>query len=180
MIPCYVCGKDIGGGWYIGYPPAPDSQKVGLCREHDLTSHRKRAQRAWQELMRKSLEDGVKNSAYKSSDIPQLLSIYFTGGGSISLPCSSFSIVDGKTLKIITPGGENIFFPLGQVRNYALSPLTRDEPQTPRQAGSADAGLEAEALARSASLPESIPKALLEPKPEPKPKEEDIKKDPPE
>lgn len=132
MIPCHVCGKDIGGGWSIGFPPAPDSQKMGLCREHDRAAGREEVTAAWRELIYSNLEENNRNSAHRAGDIPQLLSIYFTGGGAISIPCSSFSLVEGKTLRVLTPGGENIYFPLGQVRNYALSPLMRQEP--PRQA----------------------------------------------
>lgn len=172
MIPCYVCGKEIGGGWCIGFPPAPDSQKMGLCREHDIASHRLRVQRAWQDLMRKNLEENTKKTAYRAGDIPQLLSIYFTGGGAISVPCSSFSVVEGKTLKVITPGGENIYFPLGQVRNYALSPLAQEE-NAPRDARVEQAQLEEEARQRSTPLPECEPKILLpEPEPEPEPEDE--------
>lgn len=171
MIPCYVCGKEIGGGWCIGFPPAPDNQKMGLCREHDIASHRLRVQRAWQDLMRKNLEENTKKTAYRAGDIPQLLSIYFTGGGAISVPCSSFSVVEGKTLKVITPGGENIFFPLGQVRNYALSPLAHEE-NAPRDARVKQAQLEEEARQRSTPLPECEPKVLL-PEPEPEPEPED-------
>lgn len=137
MIPCHVCGQDIGGGWSIGFPPAPDSQKMGLCRKHDRADMREQVQKAWQELIYQELEENNRNSAYRAGDIPQLLSIYFTGGGSISIPCSSFSLLggvaEGKTLRIITPGGESIYFPLGQVRNYALSPLLNAETP-PRRA----------------------------------------------
>lgn len=133
MIPCYICGKDIGGGWCIGFPPARDSQKMGLCKEHDLVSNRKRVQKAWQELIFQRIDENRQNSAFKAGDLVQLLSIYFTGGGSISLPCSSFSIMDDKTLKITTPDGEQIFFPLGQVKNYAVSPLDPHPAEALRQ-----------------------------------------------
>lgn len=137
MIPCYICGKDIGGGWSIGFPPAPDSQKMGLCDEHDIISHRERVQKAWHELIYNNLKKNTQHAAYRAGDIPQLLSIYFMGGGSISLPCSSLSTMggstgDGKILKIITPAGEHIFFPLAQVRNYAISPM--EHAAQPRQA----------------------------------------------
>lgn len=133
MIPCYICGKDIGGGWCIGFPPARDSQKMGLCKEHDLVSNRKRVQKAWQDLIFQRIDENRQNSAFKAGELIQLLSIYFTGGGSISLPCSSFSIMDDKTLKITTPDGEQIFFPLGQVRNYAVSPLDPHPAEALRQ-----------------------------------------------
>lgn len=172
MIPCYVCGKDIGGGWSIGFPPAPDSEKMGLCREHDLSSHRERVQRAWQELIYKRLEANTQNTALRAGDIPQLLSIYFTGGGAVSLPCSSISTIDGKTLKATTPGGEHIYFPLNQVRNYALSPLDLGAA-SPRRAKAEESRPEPETLEadETDALPVSEPKAELPPAPEEAPEE---------
>lgn len=153
MIPCFICGKDIGGGWSIGYPPAPDSQKMGLCFEHDLQSHRERVQKAWQSLIYNSLAENVQSTAYRAGDIPQLLSIYFTGGGSVSLPCSSCTVLEGKTLKVITPAGEHIFFPLGQVRNYALSPLEPAAPPEPREAKEVHTPLPGEEPDEDSALP---------------------------
>lgn len=136
MIPCHVCGKDIGGGWVVGFPPAPDSQKIGLCRRHDQAAWREQAVKAWQELIYRELEKSNRNAACRAGDILQLLSIYFTGGRAISIPCASFGVIEGKTLKVLTPGGENIYFPLGQVRNYALSPLMRYALPPPDDASS--------------------------------------------
>ena len=156
MIPCYVCGKDIGGGWSIGFPPAPDSQKMGLCRKHDQAEKREQVTQAWQELIYHNLEENNEHSAYRMGDIPQLLSIYFTGGWAISIPCSSFSLLEEKTLKVITPGGESIYFPLGQVRNYALSPLVYDEqPRQAQQLHKPLTGEEAPKEEESAALPEA-------------------------
>lgn len=135
MIPCFVCGRDIGGGWSIGYPPAPDSQKLGLCREHDRPERRESVQRAWRDLICKHITESNLNAAFRAGDLPRLLSIYFTGGGSVSLPCSALSLPEGNTLKVLTPGGETIYFPLSQVRNYALSPATspnRPEAEAPQ------------------------------------------------
>lgn len=142
MIPCYICNTDIGGGWYIGFPPAPDSQKMGLCHTHDLPEYRRKVQKAWQKLIYQSIADDRHNLASRLGDKAQLLSIYFTGGGSVSLPCTSVSLIEEKTLKALTPGGENIFFPLIQIRNYALTPLELQ----PRQAYEKHSG-EPEALA---------------------------------
>lgn len=167
MIPCYICGKDIGGGWSIGFPPAPDSEKMGLCRGHDTASHREQVQKAWQELIYKRLAANNENAAYRAGDIPQLISIYFSGGGAVSLPCSSFSVVDGKTLKIITPGGESIFFPLGQVRNYALSPLEPLKEET-REAPEKAQSQTAPAVGSALALPETEPGDALPPEPESK------------
>lgn len=158
MIPCYICGKDIGGGWSIGFPPAPDSEKMGLCREHDLASHRQRVQKSWQDLIYKRLQENTQNIALRAGDVPQLLSIYFTGGGAVSLPCSSFTVIDGKTLKVITPVGEHIYFPLNQVRNYALSPLEAKAQQAaPRRAQNADAPDAQEAQGLEAAPPAALP-----------------------
>jgi hypothetical protein len=135
VIPCYICGRDAGTGWIIGFPPAPDSQKMALCREHDLPLNREEVQRAWQELIYNQLDWLGKNEAARQGGEEWLLSLYFTGGGALSLPCVSIDLTDSGTLKITTPERDLVFFPLSQVRNYALTPLgslaesCRDTPE---------------------------------------------------
>jgi len=133
MIPCEVCGQDAGTGWIAGYPPAPDSQKMALCKEHDLPEHRLAVERDWFKFMRARLAEITRNEERKYGATDRLLSIYFNSGGSLSIICSAFSITNDQAIKIITPGRENIFFPLAQVRNYALSPLppVEDEAEPP-------------------------------------------------
>ncbi len=128
MIPCHVCGKNAETAWVIGFPPAPDSQKMGLCAEHDNPKSRLQVQNAWQELIYSRIAELNRIEAFRQGGDLQLLSLYFIGGGSISIPCAFFSLTDNNTLKITTHGGELIFFPLAQVRNYALTPL--DPAQT--------------------------------------------------
>ncbi|MDL2285121.1 hypothetical protein LJB93_00060 [Desulfovibrio sp. OttesenSCG-928-F07] len=123
MIPCHVCGKNAETCWVIGFPPAPDSQKMGLCSQHNTPANRLMVQELWQGFIQKQIGDFTRFEASKQGGVVQFLSIYFTGGGSISIPCSAYSASDNNTLKITTPNGEIIFFPLVQVRNYAVTPL---------------------------------------------------------
>lgn len=141
MIPCHVCGQDAGAGWIIGFPPAPDSQKLGLCRAHDNPARREGTQAAWEALLRDSLQTFERNQAARLGRSLFLLSLYFTGGASLSLPCLSLSATDNNTLKALTPEDELVFFPLEQVRSYTLAPLRRAEApeeaaaETEQQAG---------------------------------------------
>ena len=130
MIPCQICGQDAGTGWIAGYPPAPDSQKMALCKEHDLPENRRAVERDWLKFMRARLAEITRNEEHRYGAADRLLSIYFNGGGSLSIPCSAFSITRDLAIKIITPGRESVFFPLAQVRNYALSPLPPAEDET--------------------------------------------------
>ena len=123
MIPCLICGQDAGTGWIVGFPPAPDSQKMALCKKHDLPEHREKTQQAWLRFMYDRLEELTRNEQYRHGGGERLLSIYFNGGGSLSLPCASYAVTEDQAIKILTPSQETIFFPLSQVRNYALSPL---------------------------------------------------------
>jgi hypothetical protein len=109
---------------------------MALCREHDLPPNREKVQSAWQELIRNQLDLLGRNKAARLGGIEQLLSLYFTGGGALSLPCVALDFLDNGTLKVTTPERELIFFPLSQVRNYALTPFrslpeaaAQDEPE---------------------------------------------------
>jgi hypothetical protein len=95
---------------------------MGLCKRHDQPDHRERTRNDWLEMMRRRLEE-FSLHADQHQKGAALLSIYFNGGGSLSMPCSSFSITDDNAIKALTPSREVIFFPLARVRNYALTPL---------------------------------------------------------
>ena len=118
MVPCHICGKDSTGGWIAGLPPAPDSQKVGLCPEHDNISNREIALQAWQARLNTEIEMQLDNRKWESGGLPFKLVIHFLSGGNVIVPCQSFGIVDGNTLETIDAQGEHKFFPLQHVRSY--------------------------------------------------------------
>ena len=118
MVPCYICGKDSVGGWLAGMPPAPDSQKTGLCLEHDTISNRALAFRAWQDLL--NHEIGVQlDTAREAGEAPPLkLAVQFMDGGKTVISCRSFGIAGGNTLEIVDADGQRKFYPLQHVRSY--------------------------------------------------------------
>ncbi len=118
MIPCYICGKDASAGWIAGLPPAPDSQKVGLCRQHDNIPNRADAFQAWQDLLTGEIEMQLENRKLESGGLPFKLVIQFLGGGNVVVPCHSFGVVDGATLETVDTNGERRYFPLQHVRSY--------------------------------------------------------------
>ena len=121
MVPCYICGKDAAGGWIAGLPPAPDSQKTGLCPEHDNIKNRALAFKAWQDLM--NLEIGFQLEAVREEREPETsfkLAIQFMDGGNTVIACRSFGVVEGTTLEVADEHGERKFYPLQHVRSYKV------------------------------------------------------------
>lgn len=123
MLPCQVCGRDAGTGWIEGFPPAPDSQKLALCREHDTPENRKLLRLAWQKMFKSSVDEFNRMEAFRSGDAQNLLTLYFTGGGSIALPCLGVAPAEPDSLKVTGLDGTVSFFPMRQVRRYTLNPL---------------------------------------------------------
>lgn len=119
MIPCYICGKDIGGSWAAGFPPAPDSQKVGLCREHDSEENRHKAFAAWQQLLNTDIAIDLKLHEGEMQ-APKELAVQFMDGGSKVFSCLHFGLADNNILEITESSGEKIFYPLRHVRSYHL------------------------------------------------------------
>ena len=118
MIPCFICGKDSSGGWIAGLTPAPDSQKVGLCPQHDNIPNREDALLAWETNLAGEIEMQLENRKWESGGSPVRLVIHFLGGGNQVVPCRSYGVVDGNTLETIDADGEHRFFPLQHVRSY--------------------------------------------------------------
>ena len=97
---------------------APDSQKTGLCPEHDTIPNRALAFRAWQDLL--NHEIGVQLDAVRQAgEAPLLkLAVQFMDGGKTVIPCRSFGITGGNTLEIVDADGQRKFYPLQHVRSY--------------------------------------------------------------
>ncbi|MDL2306678.1 hypothetical protein LJC48_01430 [Desulfovibrio sp. OttesenSCG-928-C06] len=127
MIPCFICGQNAETGWIQGFPPAPDSQKLGLCPRHNTRDNRNKVKEAWQDFMRSSIGTHARNEAFRSAATPHILKIFFIGGGTISVPCMDVSTPDKDLLKVITPEAEAVFFPLRQVLRYSISPVSAAE-----------------------------------------------------
>ena len=124
MLPCFICGKDAGTGWILGFPPAPDSQKLALCKAHDLAENRQKVIECWQKMLQDKIGAVTRAQALKAGGTLKLLSLYFVGGGFISLPGISIALSGNNTLALTTPEGGKVFFPLQMVRNYALTDIT--------------------------------------------------------
>ena len=127
MIPCHICGKDASLGWIKGFAPAPDSQKMALCPEHDTEDNRRRLITAWHLFMIRRIQTTTRISAYQATrGNLHLLTVHFSGGGSLSMPCLQVSETKHGTLKAESPEGEISFFPMAQIRKYDLTPLFSD------------------------------------------------------
>ena len=127
MLPCAICGKDAATGWIVGFAPAPDSQKMALCPLHDSPDNRRRILRAWKETIRREMANAARIAAYQAARIPLfLLTIYFSSGGSVSLPSLACEQTDHNTLKVHNQDGSVSFFPMQQVRRYDMAPLPED------------------------------------------------------
>lgn len=127
MIPCHICGKDSGAHWVAGYIPAPDSQKMALCAKHDTPDNRKKLHGAWSEAMEESIKTATKNAAYFAArNTFFMLSIHFSAGGSLNLPCMEAVTTEQNTLKVIAPDGSLSFFPMQHIKRYDLTPLHQE------------------------------------------------------
>ena len=121
MINCLICGKDAAPGWHTGLPPAPDSQKVGLCLKHDSPANRALAEKKWREIMNLAVENEQETEAMHSlgaSVQPLTLEILFIDGGRIDVPCKSFRPTDGDVLEVTSLENRLIFYPLRHIRRY--------------------------------------------------------------
>lgn len=127
MIPCFICGKDASTGWIKGFPPAPDSQKLALCRAHDSAENRLLLIEAWQNLIRDGV--GVHAVVTQNKVQPKLftLTVRFAEGGLLSFICSSCEPTAHGTLRISMPDGTLSFVPMHNVQEFSLRPVIIDE-----------------------------------------------------
>ena len=132
MIPCQVCGKDASTHWVAGLPPAPDSQKTGLCAEHDTPENRTKALRAWQEMLAADIATVESLARYKAAPEERLITVRFTGGGTLSFTGTSCRPTDQNTLCIEEVDGARTFIPLQQVREYTITPVPAGAEQKQR------------------------------------------------
>lgn len=122
MIPCHVCGKDAALGWVAGFPPAPDSQKMGLCPAHDTESEREKVFTLWQEMLTRRI--GAKSSFSDGPVVQEFqITVLYSGGGSMSFICEQHSVTPHGTLQLHQKGGGSTFIPLHHIKSYTVRPL---------------------------------------------------------
>lgn len=135
MIPCQICGKDASLGWVKGYVPAPDSQKLALCPKHDSPENRKKLLGFWHGFMLDAIHNATQVAAYQAARGQlRLLTLQFTAGGSLSMPCVNVAPTEHGTLKVTGPDGRLSFFPMQHLRRYDLSPLALETANAPPRA----------------------------------------------
>jgi len=127
MLPCFICGKDASTGRIEGFVPAPDSQKLALCPEHDNAANRLAVADAWKEMIRQNIAEHLSVAKYKASPIIQTACVRFMAGGMLSFLCTACMPTEQGTLRIDHPNGERTFVPIQQVREYSLRPYVPEE-----------------------------------------------------
>ena len=124
MIPCYVCGKDASAGWTAGFTPAPDSQKLALCAEHDSAAKRREVEEAWHQKQLHELAAHSLVAEQKASPGKMLATVHFTGGGMLSFTCTAVSPTEQGTLKIEQLDGTLTFLPMQHIKEYSIRPYS--------------------------------------------------------
>ncbi len=123
MIPCHVCGADASTGWIKGFPPAPDSQKLALCKHHNTAENRALTRADWQKMHTAQIGTVVQVATHKAAPHTQMAIVYFNGGGMASFACISCAPTPQGTLHIDELNGTQTYIPMQHVRNYAVQPL---------------------------------------------------------
>ena len=131
MIPCHICGKDASTGWTKGFIPAPDSQKLALCPEHDTARNRVIVSRTWRSLNEREISAMTSVAKHKASPVLQVVSVHFTGGGMLSFTCTACAPTAQGTLRIDDADGKQTFVPMQHIREYTVRPFT--ETETPEE-----------------------------------------------
>lgn len=134
MIPCHICGIDASTGWTKGFVPAPDSQKMALCAQHDTEENRRLVAAAWLARQEKAVATLTTVARQKSSPGIQLATVHFTGGGMLSFTCTRCAPTQQGTLLIEQPDGTHTFIPMQHVREYTIRPyLTAVNGDAPKE-----------------------------------------------
>lgn len=139
MIPCHICGKEASTGWIKGFVPAPDSQKLALCAEHDNLENRALVSEAWNERHKQEISSMTSVARHKAAPFLQVVAVHFTGGGMLSFVCTSCKPAGQETLRIDDADGNHTFIPLRHVREYSLRPYSESPAVPDVRAGEASA-----------------------------------------
>ena len=133
MIPCRICGIDASTNWVTGLPPAPDSQKMALCAEHDTPQNRALVIKDWQQMLTGDIATAASVARHKAAPEMRLITVRFNGGGMLSFTGTGCTPTEHNSLRIDEADGSRTFVPLDQVREYTVSPLVT-LAQTPEKA----------------------------------------------
>ncbi len=122
MVRCEVCGKEVLSGWVCGVPPAPDSQKLGLCEKHDTAPNRAMVLNRWEELIRRQ---AASMAASPEAAEPTLFEvrISFMDRGTKTIVCKTYNISQDRELLVLGDNDVFDFYPLEHVRSFTVSPL---------------------------------------------------------
>lgn len=128
MIPCHICGSDASTGWTKGFVPAPDSQKLALCPEHNTANNRLAVAKAWRSMLESDAANMARTAEYKSGGpYLQTVTVHFNGGGMVSFICLDCSPTQHATLRIKTPDDGCSYIPMQHIREYSVRPC-QDAP----------------------------------------------------
>ncbi len=123
MIPCRVCEKDASTGWVKGFTPAPDSQKMALCKNHDTPENRALVTKAWHEAQVRALARTASVAAHKAGDMPMMVQVRFAAGGMLTFTCRACFPTEHKSLCLESLDGSRTYIPLEHIREYVVRPL---------------------------------------------------------
>ena len=129
MLPCFICGNDASTGWIKGFVPAPDSQKLALCAEHDNAPNRLAVANVWREMLKKDIAGQMAVARHKAVPVIQTATVRFTAGGMLSFLCTACAPTEQETLRIDHPDGERTFIPMRHVREYSVRPYIQEEAE---------------------------------------------------
>ncbi len=124
MIPCHVCGTDASTGFIRGLPPAPDSQKLALCRRHDTPENRIALEKAWKDMSASMMRTVMSVTEHKARPVLYNLTVNFKGGGMLSFPCANCRTTDQGTLAVEEQDGGTVFIPMQHIRDYTMRPAS--------------------------------------------------------
>lgn len=122
MVRCDVCGKEVLAGWICGIVPAHDSDKLGLCPEHDTPTNREHVRRKWEDMLQEQLgrtlaleheDNGVKPGAYH-------VTIHWLGGGVQRFFCRAWDVNQDGDLLLLKKDLEIDFYPLQHIRRFSV------------------------------------------------------------
>lgn len=127
MLPCFICGKDASTGWIKGFTPAPDSQKLALCSDHDTASNRLAVVKAWRIMLNRDIADQTAVARHKAKPVIQTATVRFTAGGMLSFVCTACTPAENGVLRIDHPDGEQSYIPMQHILEYSVRPHIAEE-----------------------------------------------------
>lgn len=132
MVRCFICGKDATGSFIHGYIPAPDSQKVGLCEEHNTLENKKKAILFWIRDQKSRIRRHNQLQQHKNTPAHRFeLSIHYRDGGIVTENCLGWDVTDGSTLQVTRLDKTLAFIPLQHVKRFNVREIEPKPQQAP-------------------------------------------------